>query len=407
MASVRTRTARSPVGFGATVDSRIAPDVLSLVRQYHAQITDGYNPGGSHASDGDHPKGLAVDIVPGAGGSWAMVNQLAAFAASRPDIFRFVGYDGRFGTTKWPGHGEGQHLHLSWHGGGTAGDTAPLKTLSRTRGTVSRPRNTTTGGTPADWLKEAGWPSNLIPTMTAIGGAESGWNIGAESPPNTNGTKDFGWLQVNSVHGYDQTKLTTDPVYTARVAYQIYKSQGLGAWSTYNNGAYKSFLGKTPDVQPGKTRPGGEGDTGDTGGSGGGSDVDTELVAFWNTPVLPGGIPNPLALFGNVGGTIKDGKDFLKWIAWIFHPLNLLRIVEFWAGFNFIIMGFIAILVSWKGASAEDVASLVPAGRAVKLAKTAKGAQTAKKGARAAKGAKAAQTARKAPRTGTGELSVA
>lgn len=403
MASVRTRTARSSVGFGATVDSRIAPDVLSLVKQYHAKITDGYNPGGSHASDGDHPKGLAVDIVPGTGGSWELVNQLAAYAASRPDVFRFVGYDGRFGTTKWPGHGEGQHLHLSWHGGGTAGDTAPLKTLSRTRGTVSRPRNTTTGGTPADWLKEAGWPSNLIPTMVAIGGAESGWNIGAESPKNTNGTKDFGWLQVNSVHGYDQTKLTTDPVYTARVSYQIYKSQGLEAWSTYNNGAYKSFLGKTPEVQPGKTRPGGEEGT-DTSSDGG---ADSELIAFWNTPVLPGGIPNPLALFGSVGKTIKSTNDFLKWIAWIFHPLNLLRIVEFWAGFNFIVMGFIAILVSWSGASTEDVVSLTPAGRGLAVAKGVKGAAKAKKGARATKTAKASQTAREAPRTGTGELSVA
>lgn len=220
---------------------------------------------------------------------------------------------------------------------------------------------------------------------------------------NTNGTIDFGWLQINSVHGYDQTKLKKDPVYTARVAYQIYKSQGLEAWSTYNNGAYKSFLGKTPEVQPGKTRPGGEEGT-DTNSDGG---ADSELIAFWNTPVLPGGIPNPLALFGSVGKTIKSTNDFLKWIAWIFHPLNLLRIVEFWAGFNFIVMGFIAILVSWSGASTEDVVSLTPAGRGLAVAKGVKGAAKAKKGARATKTAGGAQTARRAPRAGTGELSVA
>lgn len=373
----RSRTGRSLIGFGGiTVDSRIAGDVMALARQFHGRVTAGYDPGGPHTADGDHPKGLAIDIVPGPGGTWDDINQMAAYAASRPDVFRFVGYDGRFGTTQWPGHGEGQHLHLSWHGGGTAGDTAPLRTIGRgVKGTVTgRNRRNTGGNTPADWLKQGGWPSSLIPTMVAIGGAESGWNIGAVSPKNTNGTVDRGWLQVNSVHGYDDARLTTDPVYTARVAYQIYKSQGLEAWSTYNNGAYKGFMGKTPEAQPGKTRPGGENTDGSSngsdGGGSGGSDPETELVAFWNhIPGPLGAIPNPLDFFKGAGKAINSGKDFMKWIAWIFHPLNILRIVEFWAGFNFIIMGFVAMLVAWKGSDIEKATNLVPAGRAVNVAR--------------------------------------
>lgn len=247
------------------------------------------------------------------------------------------------------------------------------------KGTVTK-RARGRNATPADWLKQAGWPSNLIPTMVAIGGAESGWNVSAVSPENDNGTKDFGWLQVNSVHGADEARLTSDPVYTARVAYQIYKEQGLGAWSTYNNGAYKSFMGETPNAQPGRVRPGG-----DPGGEDGGSGPDTELVAFWDH--LPS-LPNPIDLFKGAGKAINSTQDFMKWIAWIFHPLNLLRMVEFWAGFNFIIMGFVAVIMAWKGAGAEDVVSIMPQGRALKAAKAAKGAKAAKatRGAAAARG---------------------
>jgi len=69
---------------------------------------------------------------------------------------------------------------------------------------------------PADWLKQAGWPNNLIPTMVAIGGAESRWRIDAVGGPNGDGTYDYGWLQINSIHGYDKARLLSDPVYTPR-----------------------------------------------------------------------------------------------------------------------------------------------------------------------------------------------
>jgi hypothetical protein len=105
--------------------------VLELEDRYKVKITAGYATTG-HAPGGEHPLGLAVDVVPdpAKGGSWDDVNALAKWAAAHPDVFRFVGYDGRFGTTAWPGHGEGNHLHLSWHGGGVDGDTAPLKTIT-------------------------------------------------------------------------------------------------------------------------------------------------------------------------------------------------------------------------------------------------------------------------------------
>jgi hypothetical protein len=98
---------------GIRIDARILPDVLFLIRSYHLTITAGYSTSPVHKADGEHPLGLAVDIVPGPGGSWEDVDRLARWAepvqnAPRPP-FRWVGYDGD------PNHGRGNHLHLSWN----------------------------------------------------------------------------------------------------------------------------------------------------------------------------------------------------------------------------------------------------------------------------------------------------
>lgn len=304
--------------------------------------------------------------------------------------------------------GDAPHVELPGARGQSGGDVSTAG--GRARGTTTaRPRTTTGGNTPADWLRQGGWPSNLIPTMVAIGGAESGWRVDAESKPNTNGTIDRGWLQINSVHGYDPHKLVTDPVYTARAGYDIYKRQGFGAWSVYNSGAYKAFLGKTPTPQPGRVRPGGDADTSD-GSTGSGSasgdsgGADMELVAFWDH--LPG-IPNPLDLFKGAGKAIKGGTDFLKWIAWIFHPLNILRMIEFWAGFNFLIMGFVALIAAWRGASAEDAVALIPQARAAKAARATQAAKTAKTTGKVTDGAQAAQRAPQKRPDGRADLKVA
>jgi hypothetical protein len=96
---------------GESIDARILPDVLALQREYRFKITDGYAPTG-HEEAGEHPLGLAVDLVPGPGGTWDDLDRLAAWAEPtqgqpRPP-FRWVGYDGD------EDHGRGHHLHLSW-----------------------------------------------------------------------------------------------------------------------------------------------------------------------------------------------------------------------------------------------------------------------------------------------------
>jgi hypothetical protein len=98
---------------GESIDVRLLDDIAWMVRRYKIFITDGYATSG-HAANGEHPIGLALDIVPNKaqGGSWKKITKLARWAEpsqNRPrPPFRWVGYNGD------SGHGRGNHLHLSW-----------------------------------------------------------------------------------------------------------------------------------------------------------------------------------------------------------------------------------------------------------------------------------------------------
>jgi hypothetical protein len=119
---------------GIQCDARIVPDVVELIRRYHVRVTACYAPTG-HAADGEHPLGVATDLIPGPGGTWDDVDRLARDVGwTRPcgpsgvrpacplkPWLRFVGYDG------YAGHGRGNHLHLSWmHGPGRPATTVTV-----------------------------------------------------------------------------------------------------------------------------------------------------------------------------------------------------------------------------------------------------------------------------------------
>jgi hypothetical protein len=112
---------------GDMIDRRIVPDLRWIARRYPIYVTDGYSgplPDGEHVGcrgchvkHSDHYNGLAVDIVPLNGSSrcdasWRPITRLAHWAEPRQNHprppFRWVGYNGD------PGHGCGNHLHLSW-----------------------------------------------------------------------------------------------------------------------------------------------------------------------------------------------------------------------------------------------------------------------------------------------------
>jgi hypothetical protein len=104
---------------GELIDRRLLDDIAYLKRRYHIFVTDAYAPTG-HQPNGEHPTGLAADIVPGPDGSWSEIDELARWAEPQPGRprppWRWVGYNGD------AGHGDPQHcsapcpphLHLSW-----------------------------------------------------------------------------------------------------------------------------------------------------------------------------------------------------------------------------------------------------------------------------------------------------
>jgi hypothetical protein len=115
------RWARVPGQTWARVDRRILADVLYMVRRYHVRITEGFGTVG-HQLFGEHPLGLAVDVEPGPGGSWAEVSRLARWTEPRQNHprrpFRWVGWNGDFNhghpSVCEPRLGCAPHLHLSW-----------------------------------------------------------------------------------------------------------------------------------------------------------------------------------------------------------------------------------------------------------------------------------------------------
>lgn len=94
---------------GERIDKRLRPDIKWMKRKYDIFITDGYAPSG-HAANGEHPIGLAADII--SGGGWGKIDKLAERFEPRQNKvrppMRWVGYNGD------SGHGRGNHLHLSW-----------------------------------------------------------------------------------------------------------------------------------------------------------------------------------------------------------------------------------------------------------------------------------------------------
>jgi hypothetical protein len=99
-----------------------------------------------------------------------------------------------------------------------------------------------------DALVKAGATPQEATTLTAISGAESGFGKHPVSPPNKNGSRDYGYFQINDAAHPQMggAAVASMPLQDqAALALQIARShEGFGAWTTYKNGAYKAHLGQ-------------------------------------------------------------------------------------------------------------------------------------------------------------------
>ena len=120
-------------GTSAVCDRRIVPDVVMLLKKYKMALGDCFAMTG-HKPGGEHPLGLGTDLVPARGGSWDLLDKAARDLGWRascaesgcrnalPAPMAFIGWNG------FPGHGAGDHLHLSWqHSAASPG--SPAKTV--------------------------------------------------------------------------------------------------------------------------------------------------------------------------------------------------------------------------------------------------------------------------------------
>ena len=85
---------------GEKIDRRLIPDIRWMKRRFDIFITDGYSNDPVHAGNGEHPIGLATDIVPNrsVGGTWGEIGELAHLAEPSQNHpiapWRWVGWNG-------------------------------------------------------------------------------------------------------------------------------------------------------------------------------------------------------------------------------------------------------------------------------------------------------------------------
>lgn len=168
---------------------------------------------------------------------------------------------------------------------------------------------TLTAAQVAGLVKQAGFPESVHVTMVAIARAESGFRVEAVNNANSNGSSDYGLFQINSVHQYDSRRLTSDAAYNTQCAKSIYDSQGLRAWSVYNNGAYQQYVN---EARQGVAQASGV--TGSPVLPGSGSATDTQEKQQGVTYGPPGpefteaGVGTPLKAAEEVGGPLVGLK---------------------------------------------------------------------------------------------------
>ena len=91
--------------------------VGSFLRRYGMDLTQGYNPGGPSVSPGHTTLGVppSLDVVP-LDGNWGASFLSGLKWAERQGMT--VGYGSRGVGQAWANHGEGNHAHIDWLGGG-------------------------------------------------------------------------------------------------------------------------------------------------------------------------------------------------------------------------------------------------------------------------------------------------
>lgn len=109
----------------------------------------------------------------------------------------------------------------------------------------------------ASYVRQAGFPEELVPRMVAIANAES-----SRIPNNRNfkgSDQSYGLFQINMLGGMGPERRQQfgiasneelyDPLTNAKAAKAIYDQQGLGAWSVHRSGAADRFMPGADEIR--------------------------------------------------------------------------------------------------------------------------------------------------------------
>jgi Lysozyme like domain len=173
------------------------------------------------------------------------------------------------------------------------------------------------------WI-QAGGSIAQAPLMASIAMAESAGNPNAH---NASGATGLWQILGNPFAGN-----AYDPLTNARMAVAKYKSQGLGAWTTYTSGAYKPFLSQATSAL---------------------QTLDTGQSTLDKIAELPGNAANAI---GSAAGTVGSAANSLgSVVGFLTSPTNWLRIGEVIVGVLLILMGLRSL--SGNSVSPSDLAA--------------------------------------------------
>ncbi len=200
-----------------------------------------------------------------------------------------------------------------------------------------------TAGQVAALVMSVGWTTESdIKTAVAIAYDESRFDTKAVGGPNSNGSKDFGLFQVNSVHKPTSDE-KTQPLANTKKAYAIYKQQGWKAWATYNKGL-SGAAKKQGQIGFDKVKAN--------------PDYADKVVEQEQTPTVQDDFTQGVG----IPGAIKNGISAVTKTIETF-ALNTLAVT---AALVFIILGIVILL---RGPIGSVATKATPIGKAAKLAK--------------------------------------
>ena len=161
-------------------------------------------------------------------------------------------------------------------------------------------------------LVSAGIPSTDAATLTQVAGAESNYGANPVGTTNANGTTDYGIFQINSGAWpqLNPSSLVSAPLSTqAADAATVYNQQGLGAWATYNSGAYQGYASGMPTSVSSSPPASGSATATQTSGSGASFNPATWLPALgnWFATIAARAGLFILALLFNIGAIVLFG----------------------------------------------------------------------------------------------------